>query len=100
MAVSPRRSSPDEDAHIQQLATAMSHDEDVTKLLKQLQEARSQRSREQKRVGELKEQLDAMLLEHAQMEEQLGVWKAKAQDMKNLQDEINTLEEVRYVVCL
>ncbi|KAJ8679561.1 hypothetical protein QAD02_015348, partial [Eretmocerus hayati] len=95
-AVSPRRSSPDEDtARLQQLASTLASDEDVTKLLQQLSEARSQRAREQKRVAELKDQLDALLQEHASMEEQLNVWKAKAQDIKNLQDEINTLEEVR-----
>ncbi|XP_058800326.1 cerebellar degeneration-related protein 2-like isoform X1 [Phymastichus coffea] len=95
LAVSPRRFSPDEEARLQQIAAEMSKDEDVAKLLKQLQESRHQRSREQKRVEQLKEQLDTLLHEHAQMEEQLNVWKAKAQDMKNLQDEINTLEEVR-----
>lgn len=100
MAVSPRRASPDihhQEGQIQHLATAMSSEEDVTKLLQQLQEARFQRAREQKKVAELKEQMDAILQEHAHMEEQLSHWKSKAEDMKNLQDEINTLEEVRYI---
>ncbi|XP_008217931.1 uncharacterized protein LOC100115491 isoform X2 [Nasonia vitripennis] len=96
MAVSPRRISPDmQEAQVQQPATAMASEEDVTKLLQQLQEARSQRAREQRKVAELSEQMDAILQEHAHMEEQLGHWKSKAEDMKNLQDEINTLEEVR-----
>lgn len=76
--------------------TAGSGDEEVTELLRQLQDARSQRAREQMKVVELSQQLTALLQENSSLEEQLTVWRNKAQDVKNLQDEINTLEEVRY----
>ncbi|XP_012275197.1 cerebellar degeneration-related protein 2-like isoform X2 [Orussus abietinus] len=71
------------------------NDEETTDLLRQLNEARSQRAREQKRVAELGEQLTTLLQENALLEEQLNVWRHKAQDMKSLQEEISTLEEVR-----
>ena len=67
----------------------------MTELLRQLQEARSQRAREQKKVTELGQQLATLLQENNALEEQLNVLRSKAQDVKNLQEEINTLEEVR-----
>ena len=67
----------------------------VTELLRQLQESRSQRTREQKKVAELGQQLTALVQENNALEEQLSVWRSKAQDVKNLQEEINALEEVR-----
>ncbi|XP_063972089.1 cerebellar degeneration-related protein 2 isoform X2 [Diachasmimorpha longicaudata] len=71
-------------------------DDEVTELLRQLQETRNQRAREQTRVNELREQLESLLKENNSLEEQLNEWRNKAQDMKNLQEEINTLEEVRH----
>lgn len=68
----------------------------MTELLRQLQDARSQRAREQKKVAELSQQLTTLLQENSALEEQLTEWRNKAQDVKSLQDEINTLEEVRY----
>lgn len=73
------------------------NDEEMTELLKQLQDARNQRAREQKKVSELSQQLTTLLQENSALEEQLTEWRNKAQDVKSLQDEINTLEEVRYV---
>lgn len=70
-------------------------DQEMTDLLRQLQDARSQRIREQKKVSELNQQLTTLLQENSTLEEQLTIWRNKAEDMKNLQDEINTLEEVR-----
>ncbi|CAL1689655.1 unnamed protein product [Lasius platythorax] len=75
-------------------ATA-ANDEEMTELLRQLQDARSQRAREQKKVSELSQQLTTLLQENSALEEQLTEWRNKAQDVKSLQDEINTLEEVR-----
>ncbi|KAK0174444.1 hypothetical protein PV327_010213 [Microctonus hyperodae] len=75
--------------------TTLTIEEEVTDLLRQLQETRSQRAREQKKVSELREQLETILKENRGLEEQLTEWRNKAQDMNNLQDEINTLEEVR-----
>ena len=93
-AVSPRRTTYEEEAKIQDIKT---HEEDITKILQQLQDARSQRSREQKKCEELKEKLESILQEHALMEEQLNEWKSKASYIKNLQEEVNALQEVRYV---
>lgn len=71
-------------------------EEEETVLLRQLQDARSQRAREQKKVTELGQQLASLLQENSALEEQLNVWRSKAQDVKSLQEEINALEEVRY----
>ncbi|KAG7209144.1 hypothetical protein KM043_015287 [Ampulex compressa] len=83
------------DANVRQLATALANDEEMTELLRQLQEARSQRAREQKKVTELGQQLANLLQENSALEEQLNIWRSKAQDVKNLQEEISTLEEVK-----
>jgi ribosomal 50S subunit-associated protein YjgA (DUF615 family) len=100
MAVSPKKTGSEGDATNQHLDMSMTSAEDVTKLQQQLQESRFQCKLEQKKVSELEEQRDTLLQENAQLDEQLNDWKAKAQVMKNLQDEINTLEEVRYVNSL
>ncbi|XP_017875911.1 cerebellar degeneration-related protein 2-like isoform X2 [Ceratina calcarata] len=71
------------------------NEEEVTELLRQLREAQNQRAREQKKVSELEQQLAALLQESNDLEEQLKDWRNKAQAIKNLQEEINTLEEVR-----
>ncbi|XP_043494116.1 uncharacterized protein LOC122519015 [Polistes fuscatus] len=83
------------DTNLQQPLILNSNEEELTDLLIQLQEARSQRVREQKKVTELGQQLTTLLQENGALEEQLTFWRSKAQDVKNLQDEINTLEEVR-----
>ncbi|KAI4499028.1 hypothetical protein M0802_005894 [Mischocyttarus mexicanus] len=83
------------DTNLQQPVTLTSNEEELTDLLIQLQESRSQRVREQKKVTELGQQLTTLLQENSTLEEQLTFWRSKAQDVKNLQDEINTLEEVR-----
>ncbi|XP_032667799.1 cerebellar degeneration-related protein 2 isoform X2 [Odontomachus brunneus] len=83
------------DANIRQTTTAAASDEEMNELLRQLQDARSQRVREQMKVSELSQQLTTLLQENSALEEQLTVWRNKAQDVKNLQDEISTLEEVR-----
>jgi len=77
--------------------TTAVNDEEMTALLRQLQDARNQRAREQKKVSELSQQLTTLLQENSVLEEQLTEWRNKAQDVKSLQDEISTLEEVRYM---
>ncbi|XP_011155146.2 BICD family-like cargo adapter 1 isoform X2 [Harpegnathos saltator] len=85
------------DASVRQATTTTSvaSDEEMNDLLRQLQDARNQRVREQMKVSELSQQLTTLLQENGALEEQLTVWRNKAQDVKNLQDEISTLEEVR-----
>ncbi|XP_066598427.1 cerebellar degeneration-related protein 2 isoform X2 [Prorops nasuta] len=77
------------------LASNLSYDEEMTELMRQVQEARSQRAREQKKNVELGQQLASLLQENSALEEQLAIMRSKAQDIKSLQDEISTLEEVR-----
>jgi len=76
-------------------ATA-TNDEKVTELSRQLLESRSQRVREQNKLSEVTQQLNTVLHENTVLEEQLAELRNKVQDIKTLQDEINTLEEVRY----
>ncbi|XP_015512223.1 uncharacterized protein centrocortin isoform X2 [Neodiprion pinetum] len=83
------------DTSIRELASTLASDDEITELLRQLHEARNQRAREKKRVAELGEQLNSILQENSSLEEQLNMWRHKAEDMKNLQEEISTLEEVR-----
>lgn len=86
-SLSPRRSCPSEED---------AKSEDIAKILEQLQDAKNQRSREQKRVAELKEKLTSVLQENAQMEEQLQEYKSKAEfNIKTLQEEVSAMQEVR-----
>ncbi|XP_076276040.1 cerebellar degeneration-related protein 2-like isoform X2 [Lasioglossum baleicum] len=70
-------------------------EEEMTELLRQLQEARNQRAREHKKAADLGQQLATLLQENTALEEQIAILRSKAQDVKNLQEEINALEEVR-----
>lgn len=70
-------------------------EEEMTELLRQLQEARNQRAREHKKAADLGQQLANLLQENTALEEQIAILRSKAQDVKNLQEEINALEEVR-----
>jgi len=81
----------------QETNTTATNDEKVTELSRQLQESRSQRLREQNKLSEVTQQLNTVLHENTVLEEQLAELRNKVQDIKTLQDEINTLEEVRYV---
>ncbi|XP_033226706.1 uncharacterized protein LOC117179141 isoform X2 [Belonocnema kinseyi] len=90
-----KKQTSEVDGNVQQVVTTMVNDEEVVTLLKQLTDVRSQRAWEQKKVAELEVQLASLLHENTAMEEQLNVWRNKAQDVKNLQDELSTLEEVR-----
>lgn len=74
---------------------ATAPEEEMTELLRQLQEARNQRAREQKKAADLNQQLATLLQENTALEEQINILRSKAQDVKNLQEEINALEEVR-----
>ena len=103
MAPSPKRTPPGTEASHERSdsSTETSRlEEDLAKALQQLQETKYQRAREQKEKLELKEQLENLLQEQAYAEEQLATWKAKSQEMKNLQDELNTLQEIRSELSL
>lgn len=70
-------------------------DEEVIRLLEQLQELKSQRAKEQRKMSDLEEQLANLLQENLALEEQMALLQQKEEDMKSLQEEISTLEEVR-----
>ncbi|XP_051156896.1 uncharacterized protein LOC127278958 isoform X2 [Leptopilina boulardi] len=89
------KSTSNVNGNTQEYVNSISNDEEVTSLLKQLNEVRSQRAREQKKISDLEIQLSSIVHENNALEEQLNVWRNKAQDVKNLQDELSTLEEVR-----
>ncbi|RZF35514.1 hypothetical protein LSTR_LSTR010205 [Laodelphax striatellus] len=61
---------------------AAQHDDEVTQLLQQLQEARTQKAREQRK-------------ENSNLEEKLSQLQQKEEDMKSLQEELSMLEEIR-----
>ncbi|XP_076764374.1 uncharacterized protein LOC143431486 [Xylocopa sonorina] len=69
--------------------------DDVTELLKKLQEVRNQRVSTQNKATELEQQLATLLEENNTLEEQLNVLRWEEQYVKDLQDERNTLEEVK-----
>ncbi|XP_039292894.1 cerebellar degeneration-related protein 2 isoform X2 [Nilaparvata lugens] len=96
--------TPDEPPpnHSQTFATAAAAftptatvDDEVTQLLQQLQEARTQRAREQRKVQELEEQMAAVLQDNSNLEEKLSQLQQKEEDMKSLQEELSMLEEIR-----
>lgn len=78
-----------------QQVNSSSDDEEVTQLLQQLQEVRSQRAKEQRKIQDLEEQMSTLVQENASLEEQLTLLQQKEEDMKSLQEELTTLEEIR-----
>ncbi|XP_075220256.1 cerebellar degeneration-related protein 2-like isoform X2 [Lycorma delicatula] len=70
-------------------------EDEMTQLLQQLQEARTQKTREQRKVQDLAEQLAVVLQENASLEERLSLLHQKEEDMKSLQEELSMLEEIR-----
>ncbi|KAJ9593034.1 hypothetical protein L9F63_015303, partial [Diploptera punctata] len=70
-------------------------DEEVIHLLELLQEQKSLRAKDQRKAADLEEQMAAVLQENLALEEELTLLRQKEEDMKSLQEEISTLEEVR-----
>lgn len=70
----------------------------VDRLRGEVQELKAQRLRDQRRASKLEEQVQALVLENQMMEEQLTNFQQKDEDMKSLQEEISTLEEIRFVI--
>ncbi|XP_047117470.1 cerebellar degeneration-related protein 2 isoform X1 [Schistocerca piceifrons] len=69
--------------------------EEVVQLLSQLQDLRTAKVKEQVRAKELEEQLAVVLQENVHLQEQLETLQMKEKDLKSIQEEISTLEEVR-----
>ncbi|XP_034252012.1 uncharacterized protein LOC117651781 isoform X2 [Thrips palmi] len=76
-------------------ADAPNLEEAVDRLRGEVQELKAQRLRDQRRASKLEEQAQALMLENQVMEEQLSNLQQKDEDMKSLQEEISTLEEIR-----
>lgn len=76
-------------------ADAPNLEEEVDRLRGEMQELKAQRLRDQRRSSKLEEQVQALVQENQVMEEQLQVFQHKEEDMKSLQEEISTLEEIR-----
>lgn len=71
-------------------------EDEVDRLRGEVQELKAQRLRDQRRSSKLEEQVQALLQENQMIEEQLTSFQQKEEDMKSsLQEEMNTLEEIR-----
>ena len=71
-------------------------EDEIDRLRGEVQELKAQRLRDQRRASKLEEQVQALLQENQMIEEQLTTFQQKEEDMKSsLQEEMNTLEEIR-----
>lgn len=68
--------------------------EEIMQLLKELADERAQRTRDQRRVTELEEQMTSLLHQIQALEQQLTEYHQK-EVMTSMHEEISTLEEVR-----
>ncbi|KRT85231.1 hypothetical protein AMK59_2071, partial [Oryctes borbonicus] len=69
--------------------------EQIVYLMSQLREVRTQCTKDQWTISELQEQLESMQEQTKVLERQLSQYHAKEEEMKSIQDEISSLEEVR-----
>lgn len=68
--------------------------EEISQLLSQLRETRTQISRDQRRITELQEQIETYVQRTQSLEKELLSFR-KEDEAKNMQEELITLEEVR-----
>ncbi|XP_063907688.1 cerebellar degeneration-related protein 2-like isoform X2 [Zophobas morio] len=69
--------------------------EQISQLMAQLRESKTQASRDQRRITELEEQLATMIQQNQALENQVIQLHHRDDDMKSMYDEFSTLEEVR-----
>ncbi|GJQ71650.1 hypothetical protein Trydic_g11347 [Trypoxylus dichotomus] len=69
--------------------------EQIAYLMSQLRETHTQCAKDQRRITELQEQLETMQEQTKVLERQLSQYHVKEEEMKSVQDEISSLEEVR-----
>jgi uncharacterized coiled-coil DUF342 family protein len=69
--------------------------EQISQLLAQLRECKTQTSRDHRRITELEEQLATMIQQNQALENQVIQLHHRDDDMKSMYDELSTLEEVR-----
>lgn len=70
------------------------YSDEIIQLLKELADERAQRTRDQRRVTELEEQMTSLLRQIQTLEHQLHEFEQK-EVMTSMHEEISTLEEVR-----
>lgn len=73
------------------------HEDLVNQLLIQVQELKSHRSRDQRKITDLEEEICRRTQDMALLEEELTTLYQREEHVKNLQEEISALEEVRLV---
>lgn len=69
--------------------------EEVAKLLTQLREVKLQNAKEQRKVAELEEHVDALELQNQALESQVISMHQRTDEFKSIHEEISLLEEVR-----
>lgn len=79
----------------QHAAPSTRDDEEVSGLLRQIQDMKSQRTRDLRRITDLEENVANVLQENASLEERLAAVSEREQDLKTMQEELSTLEDIR-----
>lgn len=69
--------------------------EQIAFLMSQLRETHAQCAKDQRRITELEEHIESLQEETKVLDRQLSQFRMKEEDMKSVQDEISSLEEVR-----
>ncbi|XP_022909619.2 cerebellar degeneration-related protein 2-like isoform X1 [Onthophagus taurus] len=69
--------------------------EQISQLMSQLREKETQCARDQRKITEVEEQLEIMQEQNKILERQLSQYHIKDEEIKSVQDELSSLEEVR-----
>ncbi|KAE9535628.1 hypothetical protein AGLY_007529 [Aphis glycines] len=69
--------------------------DEYAKLASQLEHAKNQRVKEQRKVSELEQNVSLLIQENTNLEEKVSVMQKKDEELKTLQDQIVYLEEIR-----
>ncbi|VVC41524.1 Hypothetical protein CINCED_3A021535 [Cinara cedri] len=69
--------------------------DEYAKLVSQLEHAKTQRAKEQRKVSELEQNVSLLIQENTNLEEKVSVMQQKDEELKTLQDQIVYLEEIR-----
>ncbi|XP_026689199.1 uncharacterized protein LOC103524330 [Diaphorina citri] len=70
-------------------------DEEVSGLLKELQEMKAQRTRDLRKITDLEDNIANVIQENASLEQRLTAISEREQDFKTMQEELSTLEDIR-----
>ncbi|XP_025411217.1 uncharacterized protein LOC112684111 isoform X2 [Sipha flava] len=75
--------------------SAIEDQDEYAKLVSQLEHAKNQRAKEQRKVSELEQNVSLLIKENTNLEEKVIVMQQKDEELKTLQDQIVYLEEIR-----